>query len=551
MIDGSEMFASILNEISGQQQPAAVTGSETLQDIFAHLEAGTVRTALSLIPQLDAVEFERNRQQIAKLAGVRPSALDDLRKQAKREENGDLQGRRLILEPPEPAAEPQNGVQLLNDVAIQIRRFVAADAASIDAITLWAAFTHLVDKAQVCPLLAITSATKACGKSTCLEVVSRLVPKPVNAANVTPAAIFRLIEAAGPTLLVDEADVLFRQNDELRCLLNAGFTRTAAQAIRVEGDGHEVRIFSTWAPKAIALIGNLPDTLQSRSVIIRMRRRLPDEAIERLRADCDQGFGALRSRIARFAVDNAATILAHDPEMPESLSDRQADVWRELIRIADTVGGDWPQRARRAALELCARQDDESDLSIRLLADLQRIMAEQPERDKWPSAALADALNALDEAPWADLNHSKGLTTNRLARMLARFGISAKKLRTGTHTANGYLTADFMDAFQRYLPQKRNTGTLCDNYLPDNEIKCSTFVPVPDAKRNISNEQLALASQIAGKLLETSSSVPLAHWRQECAAQGLTQAEIMESEQYMNELGMLNDGMIRFSEGEA
>lgn len=545
----NEMYSSILAEITGQQ-PAAVTGSETLQDIFAHLEAGTVRTALSLIPQLDAVEFERNRQQIAKLAGVRPSALDDLRKQAKREENGDLQGRRLILEPPEPAAEPQNGVQLLNDVAIQIRRFVAADPSSIDAIALWAAFTHLADKAQVCPLLAITSATKACGKSTCLEVVSRLVPKPISAANITVAALFRVVDAARPTLCVDEADVLFRQNDELRCLLNSGFTRAAAQAIRVEGDGHDVRIFSTWAPKAIALIGSLPDTLQSRSIIIRMRRRLPDEAIERLRADCDQGFGALRSRIARFAVDNAATILAHDPEMPESLSDRQADVWRELCRIADFVGGDWPERARRAALELCARQDDEDDLSVRLLADLQTIMNELPER-KWPSQALVDALNALDEAPWADLNRGKGLTTNRLARMLARFQISAKKLRTGAHTANGYLAADFVDAFQRYLPQKRNNGTLYDNSLPDNEIKCSTFVPVPLSKRNILTERLALASQIAGKLLETSSSVPLAHWRQECAAQGLTQAEIMESEQYMNELGMLNDGMICFSEGEA
>jgi len=546
----NEMYSSILAEITGQQ-PAADTGSETLQDIFAHLEAGTVRTALSLIPRLDAVEYEQNRQRIAELAGVRPSALDDLRKQAKREENGDLQGRRLILEPPEPAAEPQNGVQLLNDVAIQIRRFVAADPSSIDAIALWAAFTHLADKAQVCPLLAITSATKACGKSTCLEAISRLVPKPISAANITVAALFRVVEAAQPTLLIDEADTMFRQNDELRCLLNAGFTRSAAQVVRVVGDDYEPRLFTVWGPKAIALIGALPDTLQSRSIIIRMRRRLPDEQIERLRADCDQNFAVLRSRIARFALDNAAAILAHDPKMPDGLSDRQADCWRELIRIADTVGGDWPERARRAALGLCTQQDDESDLSIRLLADLQRIMTEQPERDKWPSAALVDALNALDEAPWADLNHGKGLTTNRLARMLARFQISAKKLRTGTHTANGYLTADFMDAFQRYLPQKRNTGTLCDNSLPDNELKCSTFVPVPLSKRNISTERLALASQIAGKLLETSSSVPLAHWRQECAAQGLTQAEIMESEQYMNELGMLNDGMIRFSEGEA
>ena len=40
------------------------------------------------------------------------------------------------------------------------------------------------------------------------------------------------------------------------------------------------------------------------------------------------------------------------PDMPLGIEDRNADVWEPLLAIAEAAGGDWPQRAREAAIAL-------------------------------------------------------------------------------------------------------------------------------------------------------------------------------------------------------
>jgi len=400
-----------------------------------------------------------------------------------------IQGKALSFNDPDPSALPQNGVILLNDIARQVRRFLVADSTSIDAIALWIVFAHIAGKASICPILCFNSATKACGKSTALDIVSRLVPRLIPTSNISPAALYRAIEAYTPTLVIDEADSIFRNNDDLRTILNSGFSRLAAYVIRTVGEDFEARAFNVFCPKAIALIGNLPDTLASRSIIVKMRRRKPDEETCRLRTDIDQGFQDLKARIIWFSIDAGASILSIDPEIPPALSDRQADCWRELLRIADFVGGDWPARARAAALELCSKEDDSGDLSIKLLADIQRIFSEESERIKWPSQVLVDALNAMEESPWQSFTRGKGFTTNRLARMLAKFDIHTKTLREGIDTPKGYTIESFVDAFSRYLPNNRNTATNDDKCLPYSDIKCCGSVSVADAKRNIKNSR--------------------------------------------------------------
>ncbi len=556
------LYDSIGRDLSGGTIQSLDRRSQTLQDIYIHLEAGTTTTALSLIPALNELEYEKNRKQIAEAAGVRPAALDRLRKQAAKDENSNkLQGRALRLPEPVPAPEPQDGTKLLDDVAKQVRRFVVADQVSIDAITLWIVFAHIAQKAPCCPNLVFSSAVKACGKSTALDVVSRLVPKPLSVSNISVAALFRTVEMLSPTLLIDEADSIFRQNDDLRTLTNAGFTKTAAQVARTVGEDNEPRLFTVYVPKTIALIGTLPDTIESRSVIIRMRRRLPDKQIERLRSDKDQGFQPILARIARWATDNAERVLAQEPEIDPSLSDRQADVWRELLRIADFAGGEWPQRARIAALELCAKQSDEGDLSVRLLSDIQKIFAEQPERTKWPSQALVDELNAMDEAPWKEINHGRELTSNRLARMLARFEIRPETRKERNKSFKGYLTKPFDDAFSRYLQNNRGTVTSEVNYLQNSNLQGYDLVTVTDGIRNFeteggtmaanesvesdgtpsksepTNETLEAIARVFSKLLETNrEGLCVANWRLSCAAEGVPFEAFDVAKDYYNAL---------------
>jgi len=66
--------------------------------------------------------------------------------------------------------------------------------------------TFLAEHFLFSPRLSISSPTKGCGKTTLLDVLSRLVLRPLLAPNVTPAAVFRVIERDNSCLLIDEAD---------------------------------------------------------------------------------------------------------------------------------------------------------------------------------------------------------------------------------------------------------------------------------------------------------------------------------------------------------
>lgn len=185
------------------------------------------------------------------------------------------------MEPVELWSDPVDGEALLTAIRNSLRSYMALPAHAAETVALWVLHSHCHDVAEHSPILAIQSPEKRCGKTTLLNILGRLVPVPLPAANVTTPVIFRAIERFQPTLLLDEVETFIRDNEEMRGVLNSGFTRESAMVLRCVGDDHEPRPFSTWCPKAGALIGNLPDTLQDRSIVITLRRRLASERSER------------------------------------------------------------------------------------------------------------------------------------------------------------------------------------------------------------------------------------------------------------------------------
>ena len=165
------------------------------------------------------------------------------------------QGAEVQFAEPAPWPDPVDGAALLTALAAELRRYVSAEPAALDAIALWVMHAHCHEAADISPVLAITSPEKRCGKTTVLSIVATLVPRPLNTANVTPAALFRSVEKWRPSLLIDEADTILRSSDDLRGILNSGHARHSASILRTVGDDHEPRAFATWSPKAIALIG--------------------------------------------------------------------------------------------------------------------------------------------------------------------------------------------------------------------------------------------------------------------------------------------------------
>lgn len=362
-------------------------------------------------------------------------------------------GAALNLPEPEPWPVAVDGAQLFADLAAVVRRHVICSAEQADAVALWVVFTHAIGGARIAPKLAVTSPTPRCGKSTLLAVLALLVPRPLVASNISPAAVYRAIEAASPTLLVDEADSFFRDNEELRGVLNSGHSRDSAYVIRCVGDGMEPRQFSTWCAQGIGLIGALPATLADRSIEIRLERKRTSESVAKLTRLAREGLAMLARQSARWAVDHPIGDAA--PPIPTGLNDRAADNWEPLFAIAEVAGGDWPERARAAALKLSGgERDDAQAVGVLLLADIRAIFDAQ-EADRLASAEVVRALVEQENRPWPEWHAGKPMSTPQLARQLHHFGIAPRTMRLGSsERLKGYLRADFRDAWARYAPSE-------------------------------------------------------------------------------------------------
>jgi hypothetical protein len=355
-----------------------------------------------------------------------------------------------------PGVEPDNE-DMLQTVYDFIGRFVVYPSEDAHvAHTLWIAHTFFMDHWDSTPRIAFVSPEPGSGKSRALEVTEPLVDRAVHAVNQTPAYLFRKVsdEAGLPVILYDEIDTVFgpraKDNEDVRGMLNAGH-RHGALAGRCVTKGNKIVTEDLPAYCAVALAGlnDLPDTISTRSVIVRMRKRVSDETVEPWRnRTCRPQGDAIRSRLATWAEEVKDRI--EWPEMPEDVSDRNADIWEALLAVADLAGGDWPERARVSAVSLVSdSREMVPTMNIRLLMDLRDVFGAE---DRMSSDEILRELCKIDDAPWGDMNGlGRELTHRGLAQRLSNYGIKPKQIRFGMSTLKGYAREDMQDAWLRYL----------------------------------------------------------------------------------------------------
>ncbi|MDJ0342600.1 DUF3631 domain-containing protein [Streptomyces sp. H10-C2] len=360
---------------------------------------------------------------------------------------------------PDPDATASHGAALLDRLKAAVARFVILPSEeALDATVLWVAATHLQPSWQHAPRLAVVGPAKRCGKSRLLDILTETVHHPVMTVNSTAAAVFRSITEEPPTLLVDEADTIFgtpkqaEKNEEMRGLLNAGHQRDR-YVLRVVGNDHTPHRFHTFAMAALAGIGDLPDTIMDRSIVVRMRRRATGEHVSPYRTKRDSpDLHELRALLAQWTAPLAEQALLLEPSMP--VEDRAADTWEPLVIIADLAGGPWPDRARHACTTMVtaeAEAEQDSPSNARILADIRRIFHAKGEQAQLCTDEILYALNGDPEAPWAE--HGRGgLTPRGLCAMLREYGIHSGNVRAGDIQRKGYTRAKFTDAWKRYCP---------------------------------------------------------------------------------------------------
>src|SRR6185503_15637787 len=95
---------------------------------------------------------------------------------------------------------------LLTDLRDLITRFVVLPEFAAETLALWVVHTYAFTLREVTTYIAVVSPEKRCGKTTLLELLGCLAQESIAAANISPSALFRVIEEARPTLIIDEAD---------------------------------------------------------------------------------------------------------------------------------------------------------------------------------------------------------------------------------------------------------------------------------------------------------------------------------------------------------
>jgi hypothetical protein len=444
---------------------------------------------------LDQMDYEVGRKEAAERLGIRTTALDELRKQKRRElglENSkgdDRQGQPLSLPEVMPWPDPIEGDRVAETLRATFKRYIRMSDPEADVCALWVLLSWLIDKFSKAPRLAITSPTKGCGKTTLLTLLSKLCRRPLRSGSTTPSVLFRVIEILHPTFLFDESEKFLEVGSEFHALLNQGHAR-GDFALRNVGDTHEPRRFDTFCLAAFARNGRIPDDLEQRSIVIELQRRLPGEPLAELRDDRCTDLDKLARMCCRWTDDYADNIPGADPDMG-SLINRTADNWRPLFTIADLIGDDWPIRIRNAAYALIDTEPD-SDDSI-LLSDI-KIIFEAKGVDRLSSEDICDGLITMEGRPWAEYgNGGKPVSKNQLAKRLKRFKIVPDSVRIGDKTPKGYYRHQFREVWERYLactPEEPPTETQHRNNADE--------LGVSDDFQD-STEKTALRLEISGK----------------------------------------------------
>jgi putative DNA primase/helicase len=377
---------------------------------------------------------------------------------------------------------------VLDSVVEAIQGFCVLPPFAAQAIALWCAFTFTHAAAHASPILLFRSPTKRCGKTTAMRVTGQFVRNPVAASSATPAVIFRMIEAAegvAPTLLLDEADTYIHRNDDWRGIVNGGHTPDTAWVIRCDGKQFEPKRFSTWAPKALAMIGKPPETILDRSIVINLARKLPDQTVKKLRRQDRAQLHALRDQLASLIAPHINALRDATPALPPTLNDRAGDSWEPLLAIADLAGGHWPDTARRAATHLSGDGMDDDAESADLLSNIREVLGAHS-GDSIFSAELVDRLIERQDWRWASCADGHPLTQKQLASRLEAFDIRSKTVRQGDDVRRAYMVASFQDAFQRYLrPLPAGTATPLQDGRETVNSGCDNPVVRPPASDDV------------------------------------------------------------------
>jgi Protein of unknown function (DUF3631) len=365
-----------------------------------------------------------------------------------------------------PDVSGYSGAQILDEAVTYIRRFVVFPRECYYyAVALWAAGTHVHTEFSTFPRLAFLAPLPASGKTRALEITLQLCARPRMELDPTGPAVANVINLDHPTLGIDETDTVWGKagsssaKQQLRAILNSGY-KAGATMTRKQGASYVST--PVFGPVAFAGMGNLPETLMTRSVVVRMRPRRKNERTEPYFSRVHAPLGAmLGESVGQWAKTVAADLSGAWPDLPDGIQDRAAECCEPLCAVADAAGGHWPATAREALREIFLDVAAEAgpSPSQRVLSD---VMAVWPGEDASASSrALSDALRALDDAPWSELWPPES-GPRELASLMSAHGLAPVKVKVEGRALQGYRLAGVRAAHAAMAARDQETAEVSE-----------------------------------------------------------------------------------------
>ncbi len=365
------------------------------------------------------------------------------------------------------------GHELLRRLQGFFARFIAfRDLRLPLLLATWTMGTYTYRIYRAFPYLILRSPTKRCGKSRLLDLLSLLA---FNASprttNPTEAQLFRGPSKNGGTLLLDEVEQLREDKDTFKGLLqilNSGFEKggVVTRLQKTKDGAFEEVSFPTYAPRALAGISRLEETLEDRGILIFMARKGRGETTERFSPGrLETEVQELRDACYTWALTHAADLdeVYEAVAFPsaEGLDDRARDLWEPLLSVALLADAEAQEAGQPAdfantltalALDLSGVRDEADTTTAKLIEAVVAIVKEE-QRETFTPSELLKLLKAREGFEWLK-------STRALAGMLNPLGLVSRydKIPDGERrkTVRQYhLSKDlFEDLRHRYVPEE-------------------------------------------------------------------------------------------------
>jgi len=360
-----------------------------------------------------------------------------------------------------------NGDDLLFTLSNYISDYIYINEPLPRVIASWVLAAHLIDCWDRFPYLGLASPEKRCGKTTLLELLYRVVPNPYYTGSITPSAIYRLVEAEKPTLLMDESQSLSddrirsEQYDAIRGILNAGIAKDA-RVTRCGGQSmSDIVHFNIYSPKVFALIGKLNHVIEDRSITIELSRKPTNAPTKSVKyRELESTGDTIKERIEEWkskVTKRATNLYIKDHILPElpTTNDRMKDLLLPLQVVTKLLGesDDYLYEYAEYIEERGTREDSRS-IGVRLLEASRSIMKDSS------FISTADLLLGLHERegePWATYSTGRPMTSEALACILRKYAVRPVKKQTTIkgkqRCIRGYLRTHLEREWNKYLAE--------------------------------------------------------------------------------------------------